>query len=83
MISFFTLPISHVIGALHDRAFDQGLIGVDESLCVMLSGRLKIEAPVPLHRAAFQELEGKPLSRPFRFEPDPLALEYHRREIFR
>jgi putative restriction endonuclease len=69
--------------ALHDRAFDQGLIGVDESLCVIVSVRLKIDAPVPLHRAAFHELEGKPLGRPFRFEPDPLALEYHRREIFR
>lgn len=69
--------------ALHDRAFDQGLIGVDESLCVMLSSRLKIAVPVPLHRSAFQDLEGKPLGRPFRFEPDPFALAFHRREIFR
>jgi putative restriction endonuclease len=68
--------------ALHDRAFDQGLIGIDESSRVMLSSRLKVAVPVPLHRAAFQDFEGKPLNRPFRFDPDPLSLDYHRRAIF-
>lgn len=68
--------------ALHDRAFDQGLISFDASLCLLVSPQLKTKVAVPLHRTAFLDLEGKSLSKPFRFAPDQAALEYHRLKIF-
>ena len=68
--------------SLHDRAFDQGLISVDESLRLLVSSRLKTKDAVSVHRAAFLDLEGQPLCRPLRFDPDPAALEYHRSMIF-
>lgn len=68
--------------ALHDRAFDQGLIGFDTTLCLLVSPRLKTKDAVPLHRAAFLELEGKSMSLPIRFQPDRAALGHHRMTIY-
>ena len=68
--------------ALHDRAFDQGFISFDASLCLLVSPRLKIKDAVPLHRMAFLDIEGKAMNRPIRFDPDHAALEYHRVKIF-
>ena len=68
--------------SLHDRAFDQGLISVDESLRLLVSPRLKCKNAVPVHREAFLNLEGQALHRPCRFDPDPTALEYHRSKVF-
>ncbi len=68
--------------SLHDRAFDQGLISVDDSLRLLVSYRLKTKDAVSVQRAAFHDLEGQTLCQPLRFDPDPAALEYHRSKIF-
>lgn len=69
--------------ALHDRAFDRGLIALDDSFQVLLSDEAKVETSSRLHLVALQEAEGKRISLPKRFSPDPMALAYHRKEIFR
>jgi hypothetical protein len=38
---------------------------------------------VSVHRAAFLDLEGQPLWRPIRFDPDPAALAIHRANFFK
>jgi len=67
---------------LHDRAFDRGLITVDEDYCVQLSKKLKQKRKCPLFKVAFDEVAGKKIKMPARFFPDQNALDYHRQEIF-
>lgn len=69
--------------AIHDRAFDRGLITLDESLRVLLSRKVKTRTTNRLHLVALLEIEAKMISLPKRFLPDPVALAFHRSEIFR
>lgn len=71
--------------ALHDRAFDRGLIAFDEAFQVLLSPRLKQEADKAgrVQRIALLEIESRPLLMPKRFSPDPDALKFHRENIFK
>lgn len=68
--------------ALHDRAFDRGLITLDEGLRVLVSSRLKLADPTPIHREALLAIEGDELQRPSRFAPDEAALAWHRERLF-
>lgn len=69
--------------AIHDRAFDRGLIAVDDSFRVLVSDKVRIKTSIRLHLVALLEIEGKRILLPKRFSPDPIALAYHRKEIFR
>ena len=70
------------LSALHDKAFDRGLISIREDFTVLVS---------PMHtgiadryfRTEIQSLEGKPIRLPRRFTPEPQFLEHHRRHVFR
>jgi len=69
--------------AIHDRAFDRGLIGLDESLRLLLSDRLTETCREPgIHEAVFQAFAGKPIDLPDRFLPDLDAVAYHRTYVF-
>lgn len=69
--------------AIHDRTFDRGLIGLDESLRLMLSDRLTEAFHAPgIHEAVFQAFAGKPIDLPDRFLPDREVVEYHRTHVF-
>lgn len=67
---------------LHDRAFDRGLISVDEDSRLLISKRLRKTNPVPLHRVGLLDLEGQRISLPGRFLPSEKCLEHHRNSIF-
>lgn len=68
------------LNALHDRAFDRGLIGVDEGLRVIVSSRVR---KLGLAQArAILEVEGTVLRLPRRFAPDPALLAWHRERVF-
>ena len=69
--------------ALHDRAFDRGLLAVDRDFRLLLSKQLKIKTLLPVHQAAFLDLEGKRIELPDRFLPMPTSLEHHRTRIFK
>ncbi len=64
--------------AIHDRAFDRGLLTISDSLIVIVSKRAKVKTSNRMHLVALIEVDGKPLSLPKRFAPDPVALAYHR-----
>jgi putative restriction endonuclease len=68
--------------ALHDRAFDRGLMTVDSDSRLLISKRVKKTNPPPLHRVGFLELEGQRINLPGRFLPYPKCLEYHRASRF-
>ena len=69
--------------SFHDRAFDRGLITVDEKFNIVISKSLQIEKPVPMHEVALLMIHGEKINLPHRFLPDAQALEYHRQNIFK
>jgi len=70
------------LSTLHDRAFDRGLITLDEDLRVVISGRLRTGNPSPIHREALLAIEGRPIRLPTRYRPDAEAMAYHRERVF-
>jgi putative restriction endonuclease len=68
--------------ALHDRAFDRGLIALDKTLRVMVSAKLEVDNPSPTQHEALLKIKGRPLTPPTRYHPDPIALKWHREQVF-
>ena len=72
------------LSSLHDAAFDNGLITLDEDLRVVLSNRLQKFFPQPALEQNFISYEGKPICLPQKLaEPDADFLDYHRTVIFK
>lgn len=72
------------LSSVHDAAFDDGLITLDENLKLVLSKRLKSYFPQPTLEKNFVSFEGTPIHLPEKLaEPDQQFLAYHRTEIFR
>jgi predicted restriction endonuclease len=63
------------LNALHDRAFDKGLITINENYRVVVSKKVKHELLLKYNSAQ--------ISLPSRFRPDQNFLKFHRNEIFR
>ena len=71
------------LSALHDAAFDAGLITLDEKLTVVLGKRLRSFFPQPALEQSFVPFEGKIIQLPKKLaEPDPAFLAYHRNDVF-
>lgn len=70
------------LSALHDRAFDQGLIAISESLRLLLSRRLLGMKKNRYISDSFYEYENKPVHLPAKFEPNPEFLKFHRETLF-
>lgn len=71
------------LNALHDRAFDCGLITFDEHLRLVCSSSLRDHYASATVAANFQAYEGKPLAIPAEAAgPRPEYLEHHRRNVF-
>jgi len=71
------------LSSLHDAAFDNGLITLDENLRVVLSKRLQTFFPEPALEQNFVPFAGKEIRLPGKLaEPDGEFLRYHRNEIF-
>ncbi|MCP4298067.1 MAG: HNH endonuclease [Proteobacteria bacterium] len=68
------------LNALHDKAFDSGLISIDESYRVIVSGSLKQSSTSKIEMIS--NYEGANLIMPSRFLPDQTFLQYHREQIF-
>jgi putative restriction endonuclease len=62
------------LNALHDRAFDKGLISIDENYNVVVSKKVK-------HKL-IRQYDRQPIKLPDRFLPDQKFLSYHRKNIF-
>ncbi len=63
------------LNALHDRAFDRGLITVDENYRVVVSKQADHDLLI--------KYDHQPLSLPKRFIPNQVFLDLHRSEVFR
>jgi putative restriction endonuclease len=69
------------LSALHDRAFDKGLITLTDDWKVVLSGELR-NRNEPFVQSVLMPIEGHVIEVPERFIPDPAFLQRHRSEIF-
>ncbi len=70
------------LNALHDAAFDRGLITLSERFVLQVSKRVKAEVPEAIYRGMFESREGTAIAMPERFTPSAEMLEYHRRSVF-
>ncbi len=69
------------LNSLHDKAFDVGLITVDEDFRIVLSPKIKcVESQ---GTRIFFDYEGTKIRMPKRFIPDQQFLRFHRENIFR
>lgn len=70
------------LNALHDKAFDRGLITLDDEGCVILSSSLKDALTVSMYEEFFVRYEGKKIAPPKHHAPLEEFLAYHREHIF-
>ena len=71
------------LSALHDAAFDAGLITIDETFTVLISPKLKRYLPSVVLDHNFSCFEGTQIRLPEKVaEPNPTFLRYHHKEIF-
>lgn len=70
------------LSRLHDGAFDRGLITLDEDYRMAVSRQLASHFRNEVIRTCFQSFEGKPITQPKRFRPDPGLIEIHRTTVF-
>ena len=69
------------LSAIHDRAFDKGLISVNDDWRILVSDELRARDE-SFVKAIFLPLEGQQIEMPERFKPDHEFLLRHRGEIF-
>jgi putative restriction endonuclease len=69
------------LSAIHDRAFDKGLISITDDLRIVLSDNLRARDDAFV-QTVFLPLEHKTIEMPEKFRPDPVFLAHHRTEIF-
>ena len=70
-----------LLSALHDKAFDIGLITIDDNMTVRVSQK----HPVRNDRFFSESIElydGHPIRQPEKFRPDKEFLAYHRERVF-
>jgi putative restriction endonuclease len=70
------------LNALHDAAFDAGLLGFDDSLRVIISSTIRDSMPPEASADYFARYEGKAIRTPERFAPSAECLRFHREHIF-
>jgi putative restriction endonuclease len=69
------------LNALHDRAFDCGLMTLTTDFRVKLSPRFRLEEPTPTKKW-LNDFEGRKIQLPERFQPDQDFLQWHRENVF-
>ncbi len=70
------------LNALHDRAFDRGLISVTPEYKICLSNAIKARKKESLIETYFLPFEGKQIRMPDRQLPNPEYLKYHNEFVF-
>jgi putative restriction endonuclease len=70
------------MNALHDKAFESGLLTITPEYKVKISSLLKQQKKNPAVRDYFLQYDGKEIFLPSRFLPDAEFLHYHNQERF-
>lgn len=71
------------ISAIHDKAFENGLITIGTDLRIRVSSILKKQSDSETIQNYFLKYENKPIILPSRFLPDGEFLEYHNNKRFK
>ncbi|RXZ43806.1 HNH endonuclease [Crenobacter cavernae] len=71
-----------LLSALHDKAFDTGLISLDDDLRVLVSDQIKSLAEHGFARDSLIRLEGRQIDLPEKWRPDAGLVRWHREEWF-
>lgn len=69
------------LSAIHDKAFDKGLIALDDDFRVIVSEELKQSNDIFV-KAVFMPLLGSKIELPERFMPDVAFIAWHRNTLF-
>lgn len=69
------------LNALHDAAFDEGLLTIDDEFRIQLSSRLARSMPADAYDSHFERYRNKTIRPPDRFAPDPEFLSAHRKRF--
>ncbi|MBR6988391.1 MAG: HNH endonuclease [Bacteroidaceae bacterium] len=70
------------LSPLYDKAFDEGLISLNDNYEVILSDDLKKKSSEEYFQENFKPIERKKIFQPFDHKPNKEYLEYHRDMIF-
>ncbi len=71
------------LNAIHDRAFDCGLLTVTVDLKVQLSRKTKLDSADTAAKMFLTKYDGASISLPRRFRPNPDFLQFHNEKIFK
>ena len=70
-----------LLSALHDKAFDSGLLTINDDMTVLVSqNHLMLEDDY--FQQSILNYQGEQIELPEKFAPDPAFLSYHRERIF-
>jgi DNA-cytosine methyltransferase len=69
------------LSALHDKAFDRGLITLTDDFRIVISSDLR-RRKEPFVQQVLLPLDGQAIDLPERFMPDPALILRHRQEVF-
>ena len=70
-----------LLSALHDKAFDQGLLTIAEDWTVKISSRLA-GSQDSFYAMSLDAFAGRSIALPEKFVPEPTFLAYHRDNVF-
>jgi predicted restriction endonuclease len=70
------------LSALHDRAFDAGIISISPTMTVLVSQKSASKAN-RFFESAILAYQGASIFLPQKFHPDPAFLKRHRETVFR
>lgn len=70
------------LNSLHDKAFDRGLMTLDEDYRLVYSQEIRDACTGEAMNRFFKPYEGQRIHFPTRFRPDQEALQRHRNQIF-
>lgn len=71
------------LNAIHDRAFDRGLLTITPDYEVKLAASIRDLDDNEAAKSFLLQYDRSPMTLPHRFIPDTTLLEYHNRSIFR
>lgn len=70
------------LSAIHDKAYDQGLLTVTPEYLIKVSPQLREVEETPFSNDYLLSLDGIRISQPRKFSPSPEFLDYHYSNIF-
>lgn len=70
------------LSPLYDKAFDKGIIGINQNYKVIVSSSLKNKSNTPFYQTHFAPIEKLKITEPLKYLPRKEFLEYHLYTIF-